>query len=278
MTKPTTSPRGTIGKYDAWIDDGSSAGAADAHIVETDANGDTAVQALSATNVTATGDVTVGSSVRALRVHEEDLHLGLTFFRPTFPGDYPELAETMTGSSAASISGPNLVLSAGPNAGNSAMVYTAADPTADTDRGLVIEFVAAITSAITSQDFCVGLSDTAGTFPFDDSEAHHGVGLIYRAGTDTNWALAGQDGGGTLEVDASSVAVVQDEWHRFRIEVAANGSASLYIDGNLETSLGAGIVGSAGTQRFLSKLRVQTNVTRTASVQVMKLWQPTNEV
>ena len=52
---------GHVAEWFAWVNAGSSAGAADAHIVETDANGDTEVQDLTAVEITGTGNATLAS-------------------------------------------------------------------------------------------------------------------------------------------------------------------------------------------------------------------------
>lgn len=198
------------------------------------------------------------------------------FLSSDWLGDYPQWEEAATGSSAASPSGGANELTAGNSTGNAITIYTGGGAIVDTDNGCEFIVVARVTSVLTTMSFFFGVSDTGGTFPLENSEAHFGVGIIYRAGTDTNWTLAGQDGGGTLTVAASSTAVVQNEWHRFRVRVLTDGSAALYIDGatSAAATLAAAVVGGGPAQVFLSTLKVTANVTRTSEIEVVHLWKP----
>lgn len=54
-----------VGLWTGWLAAGSSAGAADAHIVETDSNGDTAVQDLSCDNATVADQLRVENEIQA---------------------------------------------------------------------------------------------------------------------------------------------------------------------------------------------------------------------
>lgn len=246
-----------------WLDGGSSAGAADAHIVETDANGEAKVQ--------------VVETLRFVRqryhhtINETWAHVG-----NTFPTDQAYWFELSTGANSGGdvVAGapPRLRLTAGNTANDHERIYgDRGNVDLDRDNTFVLEFVARITGSIANVKIEFGAQ--SGSSDLTASSGQHGVAVSFDTGlADANWTLIGM-AGTALTRSASGVAVAVDTWHRFRLEVAADGSAELFIDGASAATLAAGVVGANGLKPYFA-ITTLTAADRTCEIESVHAWQP----
>ena len=204
--------------------------------------------------------------------HQYSTHR-VDFYETTWPGDYGYFAQAGTGGSGAIQSSfpPRLLLSSGNVATNNYIVL-GASITFDRNNGYAYEFVARIINNLTTMIFEVSMQD--GSSELVASSGQHGVGVQFDTvgAGDTNWMLVGMSGAALTRVD-SGVAVVASTWVRFRVEVATDGSAELFINGTSQATLTAGTVGGNPSRPVWF---VETNAAafREFEMEMWQAWQP----
>jgi len=269
-----------VGEYTVWLNAGSSAGAADAHLVETDANGDTTIQDLACVEIATTGDIEAGADLGVAGYIRQGWTEITWNMHQVLLADWPAAILPIPWSQNAVISGA--ILNVAPpvaaittdgttNLGSfgPAMQALSFDP----NRGFVFEIVFRVTSVVTDLWISIGIDN--GALPMTFTE--NGVALLFDTDAgDTFWTLAGADTA-TLTRSASSVAPVQNVWHKFRIEVFTDGSAEMWIDDVSEATLTAGQVGLADpTLQYNTFLTGRIAAARSIELERLTLWQPAN--
>ncbi len=256
-----------IGLWVGWANEGSAAGAADAHLVETDASGDTAVKDLSAVDVTASGFAKVGT-----RLEEDHLHYREEFLYPT-PSFDPDFWSTTGAVQQPAVNiGGVVELSTTSVSGEFAELRAQAFAFVSQPLSYVVEFIARITTVVTDVQVEMG---TKNVVAVDMQSTVDGVAVQFHTGLgQTEWNLAGADGAVVVR-DASSIAPVQNTWYRFRVEVATDGSAEMFIDGVSEATIAAASVG--GNPGFLFMwCETLTTAQRDLEVDRVEFWQAPN--
>lgn len=259
-----------------WLLDGSSAGAADAHVLETDANGDTNVQNITAAQdvTTTSGDVVSGRNLLAdagyirteYSMWETNFYAGTTWPYDGW-GNFGSGTKTVIEDQP-----PYLELDTNTN-GQTSQIWAGGETfhIVDPTHGFILEFVFRIRGVLTSVNIQMGAAESGGDFTTGGVDT---VGLQWStAQSDTNFTLVGNIGAGPATRSAGSTAPVLNTWYTARIEVATNGSAEMFINGTSEATLAAASVDT-------NPMHVQASIQDLATAQKqldlrrIRVWQP----
>jgi hypothetical protein len=247
-----------LNQLDSWTDwmfDGSSAGAADAHVLETDANGDTACRTLQVEGrlnaLASDAGVLVGVGPndadrylrRMGRIHSKAYHRRVEFRGGTGASDVEDFSFAVTGG------GPGIATSGHVGGGMRFRTASSANETSRMFNGprlgnefgaVIQEFFFQITSVLTNLEIEMGHTNVVGFPP--SGNGVDGVSFKFFSGSDTFYTLVACDGS-TVATAAGTTAPVVDDYVRVTLVSESDGSCEMYVNGIREASLPAASYG-----------------------------------